>query len=135
MARISKRVVEAARPGPKPAFTWDDRLPGFGLLVLPSGAKSFVFQYRSPEGRSRRATIAKVGALTPEQARTLADGMSRKVKDGGDPLEDKRAAREALTVAALLDRYTASPRYAQKTQSTQKNRRRADRAAPEAPAR
>jgi integrase len=104
----------------KPVFTWDDRLPGFGLLVLPSGAKSFVFQYRSPEGRSRRATIAKVGALTPEQARTLADGMSRKVKDGGDPLEDKRAAREALTVAALLDRYTASPRYAQKTQSTQK---------------
>ena len=120
MARISKRVVDAARAGAKPYFIWDDRLPGFGLLVLPSGAKSFVYQFRTVEGRSRRATIGKVGTLTPEQARGIAEAMSRRVKGGGDPLADKAAAREALTVAALLDRYTASPRYAEKAKRTQK---------------
>jgi integrase len=123
MARISKRVVDTARPGKKPAFTWDSTLPGFGLLVLPTGTKSFVFQYRTVEGRARRITISKVGSLTAEQARTIAEGMSRTVKGGGDPLADKAAARTALTVAALLDRYTASAHYAQKAPTTQKTGR------------
>jgi integrase len=119
MTRISKRTVDAALPGTKPIFLWDSTLPGFGLLVLPTGTKSFVFQYRTPEGRSRRATIGKVGALTPEQARTIADDMSRTVKGGGDPLEDKRKAREAITVGGLLDSYLASARFAEKAPSTQ----------------
>ena len=119
MAKISNRIVDAARAGAKPSFIWDERLAGFGLLTLPSGAKSFVYQYRSPEGRSRRATIGKVGALTCEQARTNAEAMSRSVKGGGDPLADKAAARNALTVNGLLDRYVASAHYATKAASTQ----------------
>jgi integrase len=121
MGRISKRIVDAARAGKKPAFIWDSTLPGFGLLTLPSGAKSFVFQYRTGEGRTRRATVGKVGALTPDQARTIAEGMSRTVKAGGDPLADKAAVRAAPTVAGLLDRYVASAAYAQKSPTTQKN--------------
>ena len=89
------------------------------MLTLPTGKKSFVFQYRTAEGRTRRATVAKVGTLTPDQARALADGMSRLVKSGGDPLEDKRKAREALTVGQLLDAYLASGRFAEKAPSTQ----------------
>lgn len=119
MARISKRIVDAARPDAKPVFLWDHTLPGFALLTLPSGAKSYVFQYRTAEGRSRRATIGKVGALTPDQARSLADEMSRAVKGGGDPLEDKRKTREAITVGQLLDDYLASARFAEKAPSTQ----------------
>jgi integrase len=119
MPRISKRIVDAAKPGSKPAFTWDATLPGFGLLTLPSGAKSYIFQYRTAQGRSRRATVAKVGTVTPEQARTLAEDMARTVKLGGDPLADKLAARNALTVAALLDLYIASAHYATKAPSTQ----------------
>ncbi len=121
--RISKRVVDAATPGNKPVFAWDRTLPGFGLLTLPTGTKSFVFQYRTPQGRTRRATIGKVGTLTPTDARDLAERMARKVKDGGDPLEDKRAARDALTVEALLDLYMASARYAEKAGSTQRTGR------------
>jgi integrase len=118
MARISKRIVDAVQPAARPAFTWDDTLPGFGLLTLPSGNKSFIFQYRTAEGRSRRATIGKVGSLTPDQARDLADAMSRKVKDGGDPLEDKRSAREAITVGQLLDDYLRSEKFAEKAATT-----------------
>jgi integrase len=123
MARISKRIVDAARARAKPAFVWDSALAGFGLLTLPTGAKSFVFQYRNAEHRTRRVTIGKVGSLTAEHARAIANDMSRKVKGGGDPLADKAAARDALTVAALLDRYTASHRYAEKSASTQKTGR------------
>src|SRR3546814_11846499 len=44
--KVTKRYVDAMRPGPKDAFLWDDELHGFGLKVTPSGAKSFIFQYR-----------------------------------------------------------------------------------------
>jgi integrase len=118
MGRISKRTVDAAQPGAKPVFTWDDTLPGFALLTLPTGNKSFVFQYRNAEGRTRRATIGKVGSLTPDQARDLADQMSRKVKGGADPLEDKRSAREAITVGQLLDAYLKSEKFAEKAETT-----------------
>jgi integrase len=118
--KISKRTVDAAKPGKKPTFVWDRALSGFGLLTLPTGTKSFVFQYRTAEGRTRRATIGKVGTLAPDEARRLVERMASKVKAGGDPLEDKRAARNALTVAALLDLYIASARYAEKAPSTQK---------------
>jgi integrase len=121
MAKISKRTVDAATASRKPVFLWDDRLAGFGLQVLPTGTKSFVFQYRTAEGRSRRATIAKVGSVTPDQARTLAEGMSRNVKDGGDPLSDKHAARDAITVADLLDKFTVSPRYLERASKPQAN--------------
>jgi integrase len=120
MARISKRVVDASQPGPKPVFTWDSALPGFGLLVLPSGVKSYIFQYRNTEGRSRRATIAKVGALTPDQARTTAEDMAAQVKAGGDPLDAKRAARDALTVGQLLDAYLESQAFKGKAESTKR---------------
>ena len=118
LPKITRRVVDAAIAGAKPMFTWDAALPGFGLLVLPTGSKSFVFQYRTVEGKTRRATIAKAGALTPDEARTLAEGMSATVKAGGDPLEDKASAREALTVGKMLDLYLASEKFAAKAEST-----------------
>jgi integrase len=118
LTRISKRIVDAAGAAAKPTFIWDRTLPGFGLRVLPTGSKSFIFQYRNAEGRTRRATIGKVGAITPDQARALADEMSRTVKGGGDPLEDKRKAREALTVGQLLDAYLASEKFAEKAETT-----------------
>jgi len=118
--RISKRVVDAAGPAEDGSrrIIWDSALPGFGLLVLPSGVKSFLYQYRTREGRQRRATIGKVGTLTPEQARQIAEGMSAAVKAGGDPLEAKAVARDAITMGELFDLYLASETFAKKADST-----------------
>jgi integrase len=118
MAKISKRLVDAAKPESKPVFLWDDTLKGFGLLVLPSGVKSFVYQYRTTEGRTRRNTIAKVGTITPDAARDLAEGMAETVKNGGDPLADKAAARQAATVGDLFDSYLLSEKFKEKAEST-----------------
>ncbi|MFA6019108.1 MAG: integrase arm-type DNA-binding domain-containing protein, partial [Rhodospirillales bacterium] len=116
--KISKRTVDALTPGASRTFHWDEQLPGFGVVVQTSGSKSFVYQYRTPEGRTRRAAIAKVGAVTPEQARELAEAMAALVKGGGDPLAQKSAAREAATVGDLLDAYLASERFQEKAEST-----------------
>jgi integrase len=119
--RINKRTMDAIKPDLDAArvFLWDDRLPGFGVVVRSSGTHSFIFQYRNAERRSRRATIAKVGAITPDQARVIAQGMATKVKHGGDPLADRKTAREALTVSDVLDAYLESARFEEKAPSTQ----------------
>jgi len=40
--RITKRVVDAAKPTAKEQFIWDADLSGFGLRVMPSGVKAYV---------------------------------------------------------------------------------------------
>lgn len=118
--KITKTVVDATQPSAERRFVWDSDIKGFGLLVLPSGVKSFIFQYRSPEGRSRRATIGKHSqTLTAEQARQKAKQMRRTVEDGRDPLGEKQEQREALTVAEVLDLYLASAKFAEKAETTQ----------------
>lgn len=120
MPKITKRTVDAAMPDPGRRFyIWDSEVRGFALLVLPSGLKSYIFQYRTPEGRSRRATIGKHGALTPDEARLKAAEMRRAVAAGGDPLDEKQARRASPTVAQILDAYLASGRFAGKAPSTQ----------------
>jgi integrase len=120
MPKITKRVVDAAAPDEGRRYiVWDTELRGFGLLVLPSGVKSYVFQYRTPEGRERRATIGKHGAWTAEEARARADEMRRAVNEGRDPLEERKERRDALTVAELLDAYVEGERFKQKAATTQ----------------
>lgn len=120
MTKISKRFVDAAQSTDKRYILWDDALKGFGLLVLPTGVKSYVFNYRNAYSRERRLTIGKHGGgLTPDAARSLAEGYERQVAVGRDPLEDKTTLRQALTVGELLDQYLASDTFANKASSTQ----------------
>lgn len=72
--KLTKRIVDSLEPKERRYYVWDSHLTGFGILVLPSGVKSYCFQYRTPEGRSRRATIGKHGTWTAEEAR---DKMER----------------------------------------------------------
>ena len=37
MAKLTKRIVDAADVREKDYFIWDDELPGFGLRVFASG--------------------------------------------------------------------------------------------------
>ena len=119
MPTLSKRTVDATAPGASRIYVWDARLSGFGLVVQPSGSKAYVYQYRTPEGRTRRITIGRHGdPHTPDTARARAKQFAAIVDAGGDPLADKQGRRNALTVGDLLDRYLASPKFAEKADST-----------------
>lgn len=124
MPSITKRLVDATRPAAERVYVWDDELRGFGLLVLPSGVKSFVLQYRTEAGRSRRMTLGRYGALTPDQARRLAKERLHEVAQGHDPAEDRRELRAAPTVNDLLDRYLSEHVDVHNAETTRREVRR-----------
>lgn len=105
MSKLTKRTIDATKPGERETFEWDDELRGFGLRVKPSGVKTYVVQYRTDTGRTRRLAIGQVGRLTPESARKEARELLGKVDKGQDPSAERKAARMAPDVGRLMDRY------------------------------
>ena len=104
MAKLSKRVVDAAEAQGKDYVIWDDELPGFGLRVFTSGKRSYLIQYRSA-GRSRRYTIGQHGVWTPELARKEAKAQLGRVAQGDNPAEERQLDHKAITVKELCDLY------------------------------
>jgi integrase len=106
MPKITKRVVDTLGPKDgKEVFAWDSELRGFGIRVKPSGAKTYLIQYRNVEGQTRRLVLGPCGVLTPEQARTLARQKLADVAGGADPSAERHAIRGGMTVAAVCDWY------------------------------
>lgn len=94
--RITKRSVDnlsCAADG-KRKILWDDAISGFGIVAFPSGAKSYVVQYRF-RGRSRRFTIGPHGPITPDAARSRALEILAGVRSDKEPIAQRRAEREA----------------------------------------
>ena len=107
--RITKRVVDDAEPRKKRYTIRDDEIPGFGLRVEPTGAKSYVIRYRA-NGGGRGApehliVLGRHGALTPDQARKVAKFRAAEIATGKDPAGELAARRREMTVAALIDLY------------------------------
>lgn len=125
MPTLTKKAIEAARAeGDRPAFLWDSELKGYGLMVLPSGVKSFVLQYRNDSGRTRRMVLGRFGALTQEEARKLAKLRLLEVAHGSDPAQQRKEKRSAQSVSELLDKYLSDHVDVHNAESTQREVRR-----------
>ena len=106
MPKLTKRIVDAAKPtSDREVFRWDAELRGFGLRVKPTGVKSYIIQYRTRTGISRRMTIGQHGVLTAEEARREAKVQLGRAAKGDDPAADKANARDGLSFATFTERY------------------------------
>lgn len=106
MPKITKRIVDALEPDPAgEQFLWDSELKGFGVRMMPSGVGSYIIKYRNAEGRQRKMTIGRVGAVTPEIARSQARSKLTEVMQGADPSAERHHLRQSIDLAALCDLY------------------------------
>lgn len=86
----------------------DGDVPGFGVRVTAAGARAFTLRYRTRgSGRERTYTIGSTGDWQATAARAEAKRLRRLIDQGGDPLGDIEAEREAPTVHDLIDRFLA----------------------------
>ncbi|WP_419914641.1 tyrosine-type recombinase/integrase [Hoeflea sp.] len=105
MPKLTKPLITALNPTEREVVLWDDSLPGFGVRAKPSGAKTFIVQYRNQSGRSRRLSVGKLGKVTLDQARKQAVKLMGKIATGEDPAEERRRLLRSETVGQLADVY------------------------------
>lgn len=104
--RLSKTRVDAMSKGQRNAYLWDTDVKGFGLKVTPTGAKSYVLQYRmgGREAKTKRLTIGKHGSpWTPDTARAEASRLLTFVRQGVDPADVERERRRQSVTLAFGD--------------------------------
>jgi integrase len=102
--KLSEGFVRTLRPRAAKFIVWDEYQRGLGLLVQPSGHKSWKCVY-SRHGRPRWYHLGVVGAIGLADARKLANRVMFEVSEGKDPAGDKRAARANGTFEELAKRY------------------------------
>lgn len=108
VARLTKRSIDAAKPGQRVYAIWDAEVSGFGIKIHPSGRKTYIFKYRvggGRAGRRREPVLGVHGAITPDQARRQAIEMAHEVAQGRDPAAVRQEARQAPTMSELFERY------------------------------
>ena len=106
--RISKSTVDSlfCSGGKDRDIVWDDKLKGFGVIVYPTGLKTYVAQYRK-DGRSHRLVIGEHGRLTPDEARKEAKALLGDVEKGANPAFERRTKREAPTLDKVAEGFLA----------------------------
>jgi len=114
MPKLTSAAAAKAAPAEKAYWMWDTVIPGLGLRVLPSGAKSYALRYRSEAGRSRQITLGSPDVLMAEAARDLARQHLADVSRGGDPMQARVQARTSPTVEALFEAHIAAMRAQRK---------------------
>ena len=99
---LTHRKVETASPG-----TYDDGR-GLRLIVKPSGARSWVLRYQIG-GRRRDMGLGPFPEVTLARSRDKALEARRLVKEGHDPLAERRK-QQALTFRAAAEALIDSKR-------------------------
>ena len=104
---LTKRRIERAQPNGKLQILWDTGtkgVKGLGLRITKKGVKAFILSYRV-NGKERRITLGRESNTSLEKMRDKAGEMLMAIRAGHDPLEEKRATKEAPTVKDGLDRF------------------------------
>jgi integrase len=80
----------------------DVKSPGLVVRITARGVVSWAARGRRPDGREARVTLGQWPRVTLAEARKRAQNARAAVADGGDPVAQKRAKREATQARAGL---------------------------------
>ena len=114
--RLTQLAAERLAPPPTGrVIHWDRHLPGFGVRVTATGAKSWVAMYRV-NGKPVMETLGTLARLPKvDEARALARASMERAATGENPVIERKARQQKTAVntfRAVAERYVE--RYAQK---------------------
>lgn len=105
--KLTKSIVDTINPvlDKDQVFYRDENLKGFALRVTSTGMKSFVVETRI-EGKVKRITLGKYGAITVEEARKQAKNLLGQIARGDNPIAEKKSNKiKLMTLDAVLNDY------------------------------
>jgi hypothetical protein len=105
--KLTKTAIRNMTPPAKETWHCDDKLPGFGLRVWPTGKAMFVLRYRTLAGTHRKLIIGDARALDPDEARDLARKKLVAVREGRDPQKERTVLKQAETIDDLATAWLA----------------------------
>ncbi len=124
MSKLTKRFVEAIVPDSEKTLKfWDSEIKGFGLIVLPSGRKTYCIEYRNADRIKKRLKIAVHGTIKTEKVRDLAKTRLGQVALGEDPAEDKKQVNNLATVEELANNYLERHAYKKRPKSLREDQK------------
>jgi integrase len=108
--RLTDASINSLNPDGSDRLIFDNRQPGFGLRLTPTGSKIFVAQGRVA-GRKRRVTLGYYPNITVAKAREDALQALADMRRGRNPVEERKARVKvsgvcAKTVNDLIDKWT-----------------------------
>ncbi len=122
MPKLTKRFVESLKPDEnKPIKTWDSELKGFGLIIYPSGRRTYCLEYRNTNRIKKRLKIGVHGHISTEMAREQARQLLGTIAMGADPASDKKKVSTAPTMERLCREYMELHAKVNKRESSQYN--------------
>jgi integrase len=83
----------------EPGLHFVGEVPGLALQVLPGGGRTWVLRVKVGE-RRRDMGLGGYPEISLKDARDAAREARRKVREGVDPIEERRAAKRALLAAS-----------------------------------
>lgn len=122
--KLTRKAVSAIEPTDKSVIYFDETVKGFGLKVMPTGARSWVLEYRPGAGgrgvAKKRLKIGSPATMSPEDARELAVRTLARVTLGADPASARSEERSSPTVSDLVDAFMRDHVAAKRKPKTEK---------------
>lgn len=104
MSKISTDIIKTLTFNGKQRYIWDDNPRGLGICINKN-SQTFILRYRNKNNRQSYYTLGRVGVLTLDQARKMAKQALNENYNGNDPSAQRKAEKNAMTVAQLCDWY------------------------------
>jgi hypothetical protein len=82
----------------------DRKVPGLGMMVLPSGVRTWYLRYREPTGKQQTHKIGRADSVNVTTAREEAHKILAAVAKGDAPTSARQQLRRSPTVLQLLER-------------------------------
>ncbi len=88
----------------KRIYYYDNKVPGLGLMVFPTGTKTF-FLYKRVDGKPDKIKLGRFPDMHPEQAYSAAYKLMNEISNGVNPNKQKKNIRAEITFEELFAKY------------------------------